>query len=369
MTARVPFRLAKEFAQPSSSTSADVSQQFWEQLTDSRRPTSLNKLAWRIMRQYVQPQTLLTEFMDDIPWLWQVDNHIADGCGTSLRLLLKNAAAQRAEVVVLFPNGKLSSKKLGLSKTQRATACVSSQPGCGVGCPFCSTAKLGYRGNLTAFEIIEQVYWAGVCAAKAQRRLRNVVFMGMGEPLHNQESVLHALDILTSPNGFGLSPRHITVSTAGVPSGMILLAETFPAVRQALSLHAVDRQLRRRLVPRAVSDLMLLHRTLERVNDLQIGQPVWLEFVLLNGVNDTLQHAHQLLEFCHGLNVEVNLIPYNVAGNRAQFSPSTQANREAFAELLRASGVRTTFRTSLGSDVNAACGQLTAQVGMDESSL
>jgi 23S rRNA (adenine2503-C2)-methyltransferase len=229
-----------------------------------------------------------------------------------------------------------------------------------VGCPFCATGQLGYRGNLSAQEIIEQVYWAGVIAQGYHRRLRNVVFMGMGEPLHNLRAVLESLTWLTDDSGFGLSPRHITVSTAGVPGAMLELIHRFPRVRLALSLHAVDRQLRRRLVPRAVGDLHLLRTTIEKINRRQ-PHPVWLEIVLFAGVNDTLHHAQLVRDFSQGLNVEVNLIPYNSAVANPEFAPSPRPTREAFATLLRESGIRTTLRTSFGSENSAACGQLTTQ--------
>jgi 23S rRNA (adenine2503-C2)-methyltransferase len=218
---------------------------------------------------------------------------------------------------------------------------------------------LGYQGDLSTGQIVEQVYWAGIVARQRGRSLRNVVFMGMGEPLHNLAAVLPAIDYLTRPSGAGLSPRHITLSTAGVPHAMLEVGRRFPRLRIALSLHSADAAQRRQLVPRAVGDLELLKQTLVELNAIQ-QQAVWIEMVLFDQMNDTHEHARLLANFCRGLQVEINLIPYNSAAQPTRYIPSPQWRREAFAQVLREAGLRTTIRTSLGAEVGAACGQLTA---------
>ncbi len=328
-------------------------------------------MRWRMLRQFAGPAELSDEFAARLAWAWKLP--IAHRDRSAAKLLLESVDGRRCEAVALFPRiaeaqGSMGPLAVGTAegrtrKLPRATACISSQPGCGVGCPFCATGELGYQGNLSAIEIAEQVYWAGVEAARVGCRLRNVVFMGMGEPLHNLPNVLQALGWLTSAQFFGLAPRHLTVSTAGVPQAMLTLARVFPAVRQALSLHAVDADLRRQLVPRAVGDLPRLREVIRQVNALQPTHPVWLEVVLFEDVNDHPALAQALVQFCQQLRVEVNLIPYNLAAGSTTFRPASRERREAFAAVLRGAGIRTTIRTSLGGERQAACGQLTAGAG------
>ena len=354
---------------------ADNTDHLWTQALSDQLP---RKVVWRLVRQFLSPEeacrdqadaTLHQQIAALLAWS-VVSRHPSPH---STKLLLGNAAGTRCEAVALFPDGKrargtsgnLASNNLPgrpdpRTRPKRAAACISSQPGCGVGCPFCATGELGYRGNLTAAEMVEQVYWAGVEARQRGRILKNVVFMGMGEPLHNRTALLQTLEWLTAGRLFALAPRRLTVSTAGVPGGMLELARRFPDVRLALSLHAADPDLRRQLVPRAVADLNVLRECIRELNALQPQQAVWLEVVLFAELNDAPEQARQLVEFCQGLRVEVNLIPYNVAANSDRFHPSPLASREAFAAILRQAGIRTTFRTSFGQDSNAACGQLQA---------
>lgn len=347
----------------------------WERLWSASPEPEWRRLSWRMLRQWASPEQLSQEFGWQFDWQWSITRQSSAADARAIKLLLaaRNSAV-RCETVVLFPPGpRLPAARVvaeqvtaqersgdpAKGRPRRATACISSQPGCGVGCPFCSTGQLGYRGNLSAAQIVEQVYWAGVIAREQGRSLRNVVFMGMGEPLHNSAAVLEVIGWLTADHGFGLSPQRITVSTAGVPAAMVRLAERFPRVRIALSLHAADVAQRRKLVPRATGDLAVLKQTIARLNELQ-SHSVWIEIVLLDQLNDTLEHARQVVDFCRGLRVEVNLIPYNVAGQSSLFTASPLQRREAFAEVLRSAGLRASLRTSLGSDAAAACGQLTA---------
>ncbi|MCA9131872.1 MAG: radical SAM protein [Planctomycetales bacterium] len=334
----------------------------WDEILHPTPSARGKRMAWRLLRQFASSEQMDREFSGRPKWHWTVSEQPSQAGEHAVKLLMSQPHGVRCETVVLLPNGPAvpsPAPAARAARQRRATVCVSSQPGCGVGCPFCATASLGYRGNLSAQEIVEQVYWGGCRAAQCGRRLRNVVYMGMGEPLHNATAVFESLHWLTSDGGFGLSPRRITVSTVGIPAAMLELARQFPRVRLALSLHAADHELRKQLVPKAVGDLPLLRNTIAAVNSLQV-QPVWIEVVLLKQVNDSLQHARQLVEFCRTLNVEINLIPYNSAANAKYFSASERGQREAFAEVLRAAGIRATIRTSLGSASQAACGQLTA---------
>jgi 23S rRNA (adenine2503-C2)-methyltransferase len=335
----------------------------WSQALADRLP---RKVVWRLVRQFQSPAEACCDQVDG-PALaeqlaaalsWSVVRRRNEAYST--KLLLSNAAGIRCEAVALFPDGRQPSDAPAVTRSKRAAVCISSQPGCGVGCPFCSTGELGFRGNLTAAEIVEQVYWAGTEARRRGRLLKNVVFMGMGEPLHNRQAVFQAIEWLTADRLFALPPRRLTVSTAGVPGAMLELACRFPQVRLALSLHSADPDLRRQLVPRAVANLDILRDCIRELNALQPNQSLWLEVVLFSEVNDTPEHALQLIEFCKDLRVEINLIPYNIAANSDRFRPSPLAAREAFATILRHAGLRASFRTSFGQGSNAACGQLQA---------
>lgn len=333
-----------------------------------------SKVRWKLFRQFQSPEQLALDpacqavgfRAEDLTLNWSVLQSKGDHYAEKLllrRLLQDERPSVQCEAVALMPP-----QRSVATKAARATACISSQPGCGVGCPFCATGRLGYQGNLTASEIAEQVYWVGRQAAARGRQLRNVVFMGMGEPLHNSQQVMQSLQWLTHPDLFGLPERRITVSTVGVPTAMLKLAQRFPMVKLALSLHSADPLQRRQLVPKAVADLEVLRETIRQLNQLQ-RDGVWLEVVMLGGVNDTLAQAQLLVQFCEGLKVEVNLIPYNstsvLQSNSVQslsdvpaFKPSERPDREAFAQVLRSAGIRTTIRTSFGSESSAACGQL-----------
>jgi len=258
----------------------------------------------------------------------------------------------------------------------RGTVCISTQIGCGVGCVFCATGRMGRIRNLEPTEILEQVLIAKHEVhgwnqrAEQPIHLRNVVLMGMGEPLHNDEAVGAAIEFLTADRGFGFSPRHVTLSTVGVPDKMVSMAKRFPRLRIALSLHAANRDLRRRLVPRATADLESLRATIREINAIDPHEPVWVEYALLAGVNDQDSHAQELIAFCRGLRVEINLIPYNDTSH-AELGPGQDEPRlvlvapqresaRRFALILRDAGLFTTLRNTLGDSIQAACGQLIA---------
>ncbi len=242
--------------------------------------------------------------------------------------------------------------------TGRTTLCVSSQVGCAAACEFCATGKMGIAQDLSADEILDQVLHAGQLLADEGRRLRNIVFMGMGEPLHNEEQLYQALESLTAAELFHHSPAKILVSTVGIPEAMIRCARRFPKVNLALSLHSVRQEVRERLVPLARQyPLDVLRRALGQLNALQ-KKPVMIEYLLLAGVNDSESDAHELADWLYDLNVHVNLIPYNPIDDAPQLSATPRAERDAFAGVLKQAGLSTTIRYSLGADIAAACGQL-----------
>jgi 23S rRNA (adenine2503-C2)-methyltransferase len=239
----------------------------------------------------------------------------------------------------------------------RLTLCVSSQAGCGMGCGFCATAKLGLRRNLAPGEILEQVLEARRDLA-GERPITNLVFMGMGEPLHNYDNVVGAVRALTAEWGLGISPKRITVSTVGlVPQMERLLAET--RVNLAVSLSATTDAVRSRLMP--VNRKYPLDRLLAACRRLPLPRRkrITFEYVLLAGENDTLDDARRLAGLLHGIRSKVNLIPFNPFPGTS-FRTSERARIEAFRQALLDHGLHATIRESRGSDIRAACGQLAA---------
>ena len=240
----------------------------------------------------------------------------------------------------------------------RTAMCISSQVGCAAACEFCATGKMGVAHNLTPAEIVDQVQQAGQILDEESRCVRNIVFMGMGEPFHNEENLYRALELLTSPELFHHAPSKILISTVGIADAMIRCARRFPEVNLALSLHSVDQETREQLIPVAKQyPLPQLRSTLEQLNRLQ-GKPVMVEYLMLSGVNDATEDAHELVDWLTGLDVHVNLITYNPIDDAPQLAGTDRQGRESFGEILKQAGLTTTLRYSLGNDIAAACGQL-----------
>lgn len=240
----------------------------------------------------------------------------------------------------------------------RLTLCISSQAGCGMGCAFCATARLGLLRNLTATEIVGQVL-AAQRLLQADERISNIVFMGMGEPLANYEPVRQAIEILTAEWGVGFSARRITVSTVGLlPVMQRLVRDT--AVHLAVSLTATTDDQRAALMP--VNRRYPLAALLDMCRALPIPQRrrITFEYVLLDGINDSLEDAARLVRLLHGIRSKVNLIPFNpFPGAGFQSAPPLTIRR--FQERLLAGGVHATVRESRGRDIQAACGQLAGE--------
>lgn len=240
----------------------------------------------------------------------------------------------------------------------RLTLCISSQAGCGMGCIFCATARLGLQRQLAVPEIVGQVMAAERVLDEGEE-LSNVVLMGMGEPLHNYDNVVAALAVLSAPWGLAINARRITVSTVGlVPQMLRLVRET--NVNLAVSLNATTDELRQRLMP--VNKKYPLAELLAAGRALPLAQRrrITFEYVMLAGVNDRLADAGRLIKLLHGIRAKVNLIPFN-AFPEAGFARADDHAIAALAEHLRAAGVLATVRRSRGQDIEAACGQLAAQ--------
>ncbi len=244
--------------------------------------------------------------------------------------------------------------------TGRVTACISSQAGCAMGCVFCATGQMGYRRQLSAAEIVSQVVHVARELARGPEpcRLRNVVFMGMGEPLHNYDAVMRAADILRDPSGMSLSAARITVSTVGVVPGIRRMADERSPVHLAVSLHAATQDERAALVPAArkwpLDELMdaCRHfcRTLER--------RIFFEWTLIEGRNDSELHARQVGRLIEGLPAQVNLIPLNPTAGFGGSPTRGEAAKRFQRVLAEEFGLPSTVRQRRGIDIAAGCGQL-----------
>ena len=216
--------------------------------------------------------------------------------------------------------------------------------------------------NLTRDEILDQVIQANGVLRDEGRSIRNVVFMGMGEPLLNEAEVYQALDVLLSPRCFDLSPSKFLVSTVGIPDAMVRCAERFPRLGMALSLHSARQARRESLIPLARHyPLELLRKAIEKVNTIQL-RPLMIEYLLLDGINDTDQDLSELIAYLRGFRVHINLIPYNPISEESGLIGTVVERQHCFAAGLIHAGFTATIRYSLGADVAGACGQLVQTV-------
>jgi 23S rRNA (adenine2503-C2)-methyltransferase len=292
---------------------------------------------------------LLAQRMDIAPS--KIVSHQSSSDGTQKLLLAWPPSAGSGQAngaqaeTVMIPDG------------DRRTACVSSQVGCPVGCKFCASGVNGVKGNLTAGQIIEQIYRLNQILAPQQERITNVVFMGMGEPLANYANVMSAIRIMHDPACLNIGARRITISTVGVPAKMKDLAHEELPINLAISLHAPNEPLRKELIPWAEHFALPDILSAARYYFDQSGREITLEYILLAGVNDRPEHARELAKVCKTMRANVNLIRYNeVAG--LPFKRPLARDVVTFQEILREGGVNAHVRKSRGRDIDAACGQL-----------
>jgi 23S rRNA (adenine(2503)-C(2))-methyltransferase len=270
---------------------------------------------------------------------------------STTKLLIELQDGLRIETVIIR-HGAVTARSPDGEK--RTTLCVSSQIGCKMGCTFCATGTMGEIGNLTSGEILEQLIFARQFA-----EVRNIVFMGMGEPMNNYDNVKAAVNAMIDPHRFKLSPNRVTVSTVGVPGPMKKFIHDLPNVNLALSLHAPNQDLRKSFVPSAKG--FPLHKLMDTV-DLYLNKTkrkLLVEYVLLNGVNDNESVANELGQLLQGKNVTINLIPYNNTDVNAPYVPTKMEDVLKFqAILFKKYKVATTVRKEMGADIASACGQL-----------
>jgi 23S rRNA (adenine2503-C2)-methyltransferase len=240
----------------------------------------------------------------------------------------------------------------------RMTACISSQVGCSLTCKFCATGKLKRMRNLNADEIFDQVVLVRDAAHKYySQRLSNIVYMGMGEPLLNYTEVIRSIEKITSPEGLGMSPQRITLSTAGVAKMIQRMGDEKVKFNLALSLHAANDEKRNQIMP--INETNNLENLISSLNYFyeSTGTRVTLEFIVFKDFNDGLKDAKELLNFCKKVKSKVNIIEYNPIDD-SEFRQTTPERLEVFKNFLENNGVIVNVRRSRGKDIDAACGQL-----------
>jgi 23S rRNA (adenine2503-C2)-methyltransferase len=276
----------------------------------------------------------------------------------SLQVVLEQHSIDGQTTKLLFqlPDGQTVETVL-MRYEKRRTLCISTQAGCAMGCVFCATGQMGFFRNLRVGEIVSQVLYFARQLATEGEAVTNVVMMGMGEPLHNYDHTLAAVDRLTDPEGFNLGARKITISTVGLVPAIRRYADEQRQTPLAISLHAATDEERDKLIPVnrkwPIAELMdacryYVHRT---------GRRLTFEWALIQGENDTVEQAHALGKLVHGMLCHVNLIPLNPTAGYAG-GPSSRERVAAFQEELDRWGVSSTVRVRRGIDIQAGCGQL-----------
>ncbi len=283
-------------------------------------------------------------------------------------VVVDQASADGTHKWVLRLDSGNSVETVFIPERGRGTLCVSSQVGCALECSFCSTARQGFNRNLTVAEIIGQMWVANKALGrdpflrgKEERIISNVVFMGMGEPLLNFDATVGAIDILMDDFGYGLSKRRVTVSTSGVVPALDRLKEVSD-VALALSLHAPDDALRNELVP--LNKKYPIREVLDACTRYIAGDTrrrITVEYVMLDGVNDSPAQARALVNTLRGVPAKVNLIPFNPFPE-TRYRRSSDASIDRFRDILKKAGLITMTRKTRGDDIDAACGQLVGKV-------
>ncbi|RDX99025.1 rlmN, partial [Mucuna pruriens] len=282
--------------------------------------------------------------------------HSADNLTSKLLIKLHNGAFLEAVIMKYDTRlGKYAGKPRpgGL----RATLCISSQVGCKMGCKFCATGSMGFKTNLSSGEILEQLVYASTFSL-----IRNVVFMGMGEPLNNYSAVVEAVRVMTGLP-FQLSLKRITISTVGIIHAINKLHNDLPGLNLAVSLHAPAQDIRCQIMPAARA--FPLEKLMDSLQEYQRKsmQKILIEYIMLDGVNDEEQHAHLLGKLLETFQVVVNLIPFNSIGSLSQFKPTSEQKVSNFQKILRGTyNIRTTVRKQMGQDISGACGQLVVNI-------
>jgi 23S rRNA (adenine2503-C2)-methyltransferase len=277
----------------------------------------------------------------------EVVDEIRSSDGLTRKFLLRLSDGQVIETVLMGYDG-------------RYTVCVSTQAGCAMGCVFCATGQMGFVRHLRPGEIVAQVLHARRVLKEIHpnKRLRNLVMMGMGEPLHNIDAVMRALDIISDVRGIGIGPSKIAISTVGVVPGIRRMAEEDSPYRLAVSLHGSTEEERAALVPASQRWSLEMLISACRQYGEKTGKRIFFEWTLIEGKNDSPETAGRLVKLLEGIDAHINLIPLNPTGG---FSGTASGSGHAFQKILRAAGFPCTFRQRRGIDVAAGCGMLKAE--------
>ncbi|MDX1614323.1 MAG: 23S rRNA (adenine(2503)-C(2))-methyltransferase RlmN [Candidatus Promineifilaceae bacterium] len=317
--------------------SAYHADQLWAGLYRQRQPDFASMMSLRPeLRGRLQDRALL--FRPSVK-AWQASTD-----GQTRKYLLSLADGEAVETVLMQYPG-------------RATVCVSTQVGCAMGCVFCATGQMGYVRNLSPGEIVAQILHVEEEAGNRGKEVRNIVFMGMGEPLHNYAATMAAIDILTDDKGLAIGPRYITVSTVGLPGAIRRLADEQRPINLAVSLHAATDAQRTALVP--INRRWGLDELIQacRYYISKRQRRIFFEWALIAGQNDSREQAHAVGQLLQGLDAHVNLIPLNpTAGFAAEATETHNARR--FQDTLAEYGLPSTIRQRRGIDIQAGCGQL-----------
>jgi len=271
--------------------------------------------------------------------------------GQATKILLSAQDDSKIEAV-LMRHGSTNSPLTG-----RSTVCISSQVGCSLGCQFCATGQLGFKRNLSDWEMVEQVLFFAKILKKEAKRVDNVVFMGMGEPFLNYENVLSAVKMINDQDGLNLGARHISISTCGIVEGIKKFTDEDLQVNLAISLHAANNTLRSKLVP--LNKKYPIEAILTAVDDYitKTRRRVMFEYLMIAGINDSEKDARDLIKLLKRPLCFVNLISYNPIGH-SDFKPSSGDRVKNFREILEKSGITVTQRHEFGKEIKGACGQL-----------
>ena len=256
------------------------------------------------------------------------------------------------KIIIELDDKTLIESVLLEDQSNRITACLSSQVGCAQGCKFCKTAQMGLKRNLTSTEIIEQF---NLLKKSFNRTITNIVYMGMGEPLHNTTAVLESIRYFTNPKTENIFLRRITVSTSGVTKGIKELVKQQPYPGLAFSLISADSNIREKIMPNTPSLTEIKNELI--YYQKKSNKRIIIEVIVFKNINNTKEEATAIAEYLKGLDVIVNLIPYNTTGADVFKSPSLK-QVELFSKYVKESGLRVTIRHSKGTEIAGACGQL-----------
>ena len=340
-----------------------------EELAEQIKPAFRAKQIWHwIYHQYAtdfeQMQNLPKAMREDLAGRYTLTPlktvTVQESRDGSKKYLFELHDGHTVEAVLLLMRDKEYHEDGSLKHQERYTVCISSQVGCKVGCAFCLTAKGGFMRNLTPGEIVEQLRMIKKDNDIAANRRVNIVFMGMGEPLDNLEAVAKSVKIFADEEGMAIAPHRQTISTSGLSSKIEKLGKMALGINLAISLHAVDDELRQQLMP--INKAYNIESIITAVKHFPVNdrKRVMFEYLVIKDVNDDISAAKKLLKLLDGIKAKVNLIYFNPYGG-TEFKCPSEEDMKRFQEYLTKRGLHCTIRESKGLDISAACGQLREQ--------